>query len=56
MENGEYSVHLELIGSNLNKYREHLVDKALFENVLNIFTMYGQTKREIDEVLKRHYR
>ncbi len=56
MENGEYSVHLELIGDNLNKYREHLVDKALFENVLNILTMYGQTKREIDEVLKRHYR
>ena len=55
-ENGEYSVHLELNGGNLNRYREILVDKALFKGTLNLMDLYKKDRWEIDELLKKYYR
>lgn len=56
IENGEYRVHLTLDGEELNKYRELLVDKALFYGVLHFMDHHEKYKIEIDKMLREEYK
>lgn len=55
-ENGDYRVHLTLDGEELNKYRELLVDKALFYGVLHFMDHHEKYKIEVDKMLREEYR
>jgi hypothetical protein len=56
LENGEYKVHLTLDGQMLNKYRELLVDKGLFQQVLSFGDIHNKHSFEIDKELLEWYR
>ena len=55
-ENEEYKVSLTLDGQSLNKYRELLVDKGIFQGVLGFGEIYHKQNFEIDKILREWYR
>ncbi|RZK11549.1 MAG: hypothetical protein EOO43_19285 [Flavobacterium sp.] len=48
-------VILTLKGGYCNRYREELVQRALFEGVLGFMDTYKKSGYEIDEILRKHY-
>ena len=51
-----HTIEVILKGGFVNRYREMLVEKGQFYEVINLFNIFHQTDNEIDEILKKYYK
>lgn len=56
IENDHVVVVVWLSGGAVNRYREFLLDKGLFEQKIHFMDMYQKLPFEIDEILRKVYR
>lgn len=55
VENDNHQINVQLCGGFPNMYREMLIEKALFFNVISLRDIYDNTDYQLDEILKKEY-
>lgn len=55
VDNGDHQINVQLRGGFPNMYREMLIEKALFFNVIGLRDIYDNTDYQLDEILKKEY-
>lgn len=55
VENDNHQINVQLRGGFPNMYREMLIEKALFFNVISLRDIYDSTDYQLYEILKKEY-